>query len=532
MTLKIKMDQPPPIDSIEYSKFEENAFKRVIAYDKSLKIFSYQSPIRLRCISLITSTSFDIFIAVVISVNSIYLALLNPERELDNDFMQGFYIASVIFQVVYTLEMMIRVIARGFFYPKKDKIFSYFPAAYLRRGWSQMDFVIIITGWVDLGLFGLSDNLSLSVLRAIRLLRVFRLLRLVYAVHHMRVFSLAIFKSFKPLARILALFFLVFFFFSVISLHLFKNTLAYRCFDAKSKFTEVVDADKVCSKSIEFGYQCLETERCLFYGNPDFGITNYDTFYSALLLIFINLTLEGWSKNMYMLQDGSVSSLTTILFVVMIIIGAFFVVNLVVAVLCDTIEEMFTKEMERHKKLRSNLKKLQKKENTAKSTSRVLKWKNSLLNLLNLLQKNRSTTKVNGGFDANIRRKGDFVSPNVIQIELNDVKVVDEIQVGEEIIYTPPQLLTTPLFLRFFSRSHQEKIFRRLDRLYSSSFYHNFMIFVIVVNAAMIGSLYSEASDEHKLSVLIVNRILLSLFVVDLFLHYIHSKSFSVFFCV
>jgi len=81
-----------------------------------------------------------------------------------------------------------------------------------------------------------------------------------------------------------------------------------------------------CSAHLE------EYSECKTFRNPNFGSTSFDNILWAWLTIFQCISLEGWTDVMYMLQDGT-SSWVWIYFAILIVFGAFFAVNLLLAVL-------------------------------------------------------------------------------------------------------------------------------------------------------------------------------------------------------
>ena len=65
----------------------------------------------------------------------------------------------------------------------------------------------------------------------------------------------------------------------------------------------------------------------------NFGITTFDDILRGFVTIFQCITLEGWVDVMYMYADGVGWTIAPIMFVLMIIMGAFFLLNLTLAVL-------------------------------------------------------------------------------------------------------------------------------------------------------------------------------------------------------
>jgi hypothetical protein len=72
----------------------------------------------------------------------------------------------------------------------------------------------------------------------------------------------------------------------------------------------------------------------------DWGIPNFDNLGSALYSIFQIVTLEGWNKLMYNHYNATSPYFLSIYFSLVVIIGAFFVINLMLAAIWST----FTKE--------------------------------------------------------------------------------------------------------------------------------------------------------------------------------------------
>lgn len=66
--------------------------------------------------------------------------------------------------------------------------------------------------------------------------------------------------------------------------------------------------------------------------NPNFGVTNLDNIFYAILMVFQCTTLEGWSDIQAMYQKTYMYAIW-IYFIAMVFIGAFFLMNLTLAVI-------------------------------------------------------------------------------------------------------------------------------------------------------------------------------------------------------
>uniref|UniRef100_A0A8L8KUL3 Voltage-dependent L-type calcium channel subunit alpha n=1 Tax=Heligmosomoides polygyrus TaxID=6339 RepID=A0A8L8KUL3_HELPZ len=76
---------------------------------------------------------------------------------------------------------------------------------------------------------------------------------------------------------------------------------------------------------------------------PNNGITNFDNFGLAMLTVFQCVSLEGWTDVMYWVNDAVGREWPWIYFVTLVILGSFFVLNLVLGVLSGE----FSKEREK-----------------------------------------------------------------------------------------------------------------------------------------------------------------------------------------
>ena len=67
----------------------------------------------------------------------------------------------------------------------------------------------------------------------------------------------------------------------------------------------------------------------------NYGLIHFDNFPTAVLGIFQSITLEGWVEIMYMVQDGYNDIFSTFFFVMVVVIGSFFVLNIALAIIWD-----------------------------------------------------------------------------------------------------------------------------------------------------------------------------------------------------
>ena len=91
-------------------------------------------------------------------------------------------------------------------------------------------------------------------------------------------------------------------------------------------------------------YECPEGTVCdLYWEGPQYGITNFDNIGQSMLTVFQCITLEGWTDMLYWVHDSQGRTWQWFYFVTMVVLGSFFVMNLILGVLSGE----FSKEREK-----------------------------------------------------------------------------------------------------------------------------------------------------------------------------------------
>ncbi|KFM76771.1 Voltage-dependent calcium channel type D subunit alpha-1, partial [Stegodyphus mimosarum] len=120
------------------------------------------------------------------------------------------------------------------------------------------------------------------------------------------------------------------------------------------------------------GFQCNASagEVCrLHWEGPNHGIINFDNFGLAMLTVFQCVTNEGWTSVLYNVNDACGNAWPWIYFLSLIILGSFFVLNLVLGVLSGE----FSKEREKAK-ARGDFHKLREKQQIEEDLRGYLDW--------------------------------------------------------------------------------------------------------------------------------------------------------------
>ena len=76
------------------------------------------------------------------------------------------------------------------------------------------------------------------------------------------------------------------------------------------------------------------------YPELNYGVTNFDDFGHAYLTVFQVVTLEGWVRIMEIYNNGDSLVLSTLFFVMCVLICSYFLLNLTIAVMLDNFKQI------------------------------------------------------------------------------------------------------------------------------------------------------------------------------------------------
>ncbi|OXB83043.1 UNVERIFIED_CONTAM: hypothetical protein H355_001386 [Colinus virginianus] len=274
------------------------------------------------------------------------------------------------FLIIFTVETFLKIIAYGLLLH---------PNAYVRNGWNLLDFVIVVVGLFSVILEQLTKETEGGGhsggkpggfdVKALRAFRVLRPLRLVSGVPSLQVVLNSIIKAMVPLLHIALLVLFVIIIYAIIGLELFIGKMHKSCFLIDSDI--LVEEDPAPCAFSGNGRQCVMngTECKGGWVGPNGGITNFDNFAFAMLTVFQCITMEGWTDVLYWVNDAIGCEWPWIYFVSLIILGSFFVLNLVLGVLSGE----FSKEREKAK-ARGDFQKLREKQQLEEDLKGYLDW--------------------------------------------------------------------------------------------------------------------------------------------------------------
>uniref|UniRef100_A0AAX7VHX6 Voltage-dependent T-type calcium channel subunit alpha n=1 Tax=Astatotilapia calliptera TaxID=8154 RepID=A0AAX7VHX6_ASTCA len=330
------------------------------------------------CIRMVSSPyPFTYLLMMVILLNCVTLGMYQPCENIDcsSDRCQILQAFDAFIYIFFAMEMVVKMIALGIFGRR----------CYLGDTWNRLDFFIVMAGMVEYSLDLQNVNFT-----AIRTVRVLRPLKAINRVPSMRILVNLLLDTLPMLGNVLLLCFFVFFIFGIIGVQLWAGLLRNRCYPEEN-FTlsgvslprpyYMADEDDerpfICSLPVDNGIMscsdvparreggktcCLDKDDILVsvaglcvnwnqyytrchtgYSNPHKGAINFDNIAFAWIVIFQVITLEGWVEIMYYVMDAH-SFYNFIYFILLIIVGSFFMINLCLVVIATQFSE--TKQRE------------------------------------------------------------------------------------------------------------------------------------------------------------------------------------------
>ncbi|KAM7035970.1 sodium channel protein type 5 subunit alpha-like [Passerculus sandwichensis] len=249
-----------------------------------------------------------------------------------------------VFTAVYTTEILIKVVARGF-------VWNEF--TFLRDPWNCLDFSIIIVMY-------LAASHSVGNVSVLRTFRVLRTLKAISVIPGLKVIVNSLVESVRKLLDVLILTVFCLSIFALIGLQLFMGNLKSKCILDKNKYNDSLckeakiyvpnDAEQcfrlkdtseilLCEHSGGNKSGCPENYTCEKIGkNPDFGYTSFDHFGWAFLSVFRLMTQDNWER-LYR-QTIRTSGVSCIFFFMAVIFFcSFYLFNLILAVVTMAYEE-------------------------------------------------------------------------------------------------------------------------------------------------------------------------------------------------
>ncbi|XP_073812240.1 na channel protein 60E [Musca autumnalis] len=311
-------------------RFRKNYIHRFTG-TKSLFLFHPWSAARRICVYIATNQFFDYCVMATILFNCIFLAMTETVEE-----------AEFVFLAIYTIEMVIKIIAKGFLLNKYT---------YLRNPWNWLDFVVIASGYATIGM-------DVGNLAGLRTFRVLRALKTVSIMPGLKTIINALLHSFRQLAEVMTLTIFCLMVFALFALQVYMGELRNKCVknlpedwvnttdlewrlwinDTDNWLYDDEELPLLCgnltgARHCPYGYTCL----CVGE-NPNHGYTNFDNFMWSMLTTFQLITLDYW-ENVYNMVLATSGPMSVSFFTVVVFFGSFYLINLMLAVVALSYEE-------------------------------------------------------------------------------------------------------------------------------------------------------------------------------------------------
>ncbi|XP_066554832.1 sodium channel protein type 4 subunit alpha B [Amia ocellicauda] len=281
--------------------------------------------LRKVCFTIVEHNWFETFIIFMILLSSGALAFEDIYIEQRRVIKIILEYADKVFTYVFVIEMLLKWVAYGF-------------KTYFTNAWCWLDFLI-----VDVSLISLTANLlgysELGPIKSLRTLRALRPLRALSRFEGMRVVVNALVGAIPSIMNVLLVCLIFWLIFSIMGVNLFAGKY-WKCVNITSD--EIIDVSEVNNKS-----DCL----ALMYTNEVRWVNvkvNFDNVGLGYLSLLQVATFKGWMDIMYAAVDSreiedqpvyESNLYMYIYFVIFIIFGAFFTLNLFIGVIIDNFNQ-------------------------------------------------------------------------------------------------------------------------------------------------------------------------------------------------
>ncbi|KAF4087030.1 hypothetical protein AMELA_G00091240 [Ameiurus melas] len=266
---------------------------------------------------------FESFIIFMILLSSAALAFEDIYIEKKKTVKTVLEYADKVFTYIFILEMLLKWLAYGF-------------AKYFTNAWCWLDFLIVGVSLISL-VANAFDISKLTPIKFLRTLRSLRPLRALSRFEGMRVVVNALFGAIPSIVNVLLVCLIFWLIFSIMGVNLFAGKF-YECVNASS-------SSRLNLSLVSNVTECLQFGDSARWKNVKINFDNVGAGYLALLQV---ATFKGWmdimyaavdNRGVYQQPDFEASQLYYIYFVIFIIFGSFFTLNLFIGVIIDNFNQ-------------------------------------------------------------------------------------------------------------------------------------------------------------------------------------------------
>ncbi|KAM4897273.1 sodium channel protein type 3 subunit alpha isoform 14-T14 [Sylvia borin] len=282
--------------------------------------------LRKTCYSIVEHNWFETFIVFMILLSSGALAFEDIYIEQRKTIKTMLEYADKVFTYIFILEMLLKWVAYGF-------------QIYFTNAWCWLDFLIVDVSLVSLIANALGYS-ELGAIKSLRTLRALRPLRALSRFEGMRVVVNALVGAIPSIMNVLLVCLIFWLIFSIMGVNLFAGKF-YHCVNTTTG--EMFDISDVNNYT-----QCAElikSNQSARWKNVKVNFDNVGAGYLALLQV---ATFKGWMDIMYAAVDSrdvkdqpkyEDNLYMYLYFVIFIIFGSFFTLNLFIGVIIDNFNQ-------------------------------------------------------------------------------------------------------------------------------------------------------------------------------------------------
>uniref|UniRef100_A0A8C6PZI2 Sodium channel protein n=1 Tax=Nothobranchius furzeri TaxID=105023 RepID=A0A8C6PZI2_NOTFU len=282
--------------------------------------------LRKTCFTVVEHDWFETFIIFMILLSSGALAFEDIYIERRQTIKIILEFADKIFTYVFVIEMLLKWVAYGF-------------KTYFTNAWCWLDFFIVDISLISLvaSWMGYSD---LGPVKSLRTLRALRPLRALSRFEGMRVVVNALVGAIPSIFNVLLVCLIFWLIFSIMGVNLFAGKF-YRCINTTTE--ELFPISEVNNRS-----ECLALREATQEARWINIKVNYDNVGQGYLSLLQVATFKGWMDIMYAAVDSrevgeqpsyEINLYMYLYFVIFIIFGAFFTLNLFIGVVIDNFNQ-------------------------------------------------------------------------------------------------------------------------------------------------------------------------------------------------
>ncbi|KAG7331059.1 hypothetical protein KOW79_005028 [Hemibagrus wyckioides] len=266
---------------------------------------------------------FESFIIFMILLSSAALAFEDIHIEKRKTVKTVLEYADKVFTYIFILEMLLKWLAYGF-------------VKYFTNAWCWLDFLIVGVSLISLVASAL-DFAELTAIKSLRTLRALRPLRALSRFEGMRVVVNALFGAIPSIVNVLLVCLIFWLIFSIMGVNLFAGRF-YEC-------VYVTNGSRLTEDLVRNKTECDQLGNSTRWKNLKITFDNVGAGYLALLQV---ATFKGWMDIMYAAVDNrgldqqpkyEENLVCYVYFVVFIIFGSFFTLNLFIGVIIDNFNQ-------------------------------------------------------------------------------------------------------------------------------------------------------------------------------------------------